>query len=78
MVRTQVYLTDYEKKALESIAEKSGGSQSSLIREAIDWLIHTYEQEPSARLHLLRKSRGTWRKSTAKDLEKIRQELDRY
>lgn len=36
MIRSQVYLTQYEKKSLESIAESTGKKQSELIREAID------------------------------------------
>ena len=39
MVRTQIYLTDEEKKGLESTAQRDGISQSNLIRQAIDDLL---------------------------------------
>ncbi len=39
MVRTQVYLTEEEKKGLESVAISKGISQSDLIRQAIDDLL---------------------------------------
>lgn len=39
MIRTQVYLTEEEKKGLESIASSKGVSQSDLIRQAIDDLL---------------------------------------
>lgn len=39
MVRTQIYLTDKEKKGLESAATAQGVSQSDLIRQAIDDLL---------------------------------------
>ncbi len=39
MVRTQVYLTNEEKKGLESVATSKGVSQSDLIRQAIDDLL---------------------------------------
>jgi hypothetical protein len=39
MVRTQIYLTEEEKKGLESAALAQGVSQSELIRQAIDDLL---------------------------------------
>ena len=39
MVRTQIYLTDEEKKGLETAAQTRGVSQSDLIRRAIDALL---------------------------------------
>lgn len=39
MIRTQVYLTENEKKGLESISILKGISQSDLIRKAIDDLL---------------------------------------
>ena len=39
MVRTQIYITDEEKKGLESVARSRGISQSDLIRQAIDHLL---------------------------------------
>ena len=39
MVRTQIYLTEEEKKGLKSAALAQGVSQSDLIRQAIDDLL---------------------------------------
>lgn len=39
MVRTQVYLTEEEKRGLESAAVSQGISQSDLVRQAIDDLL---------------------------------------
>jgi hypothetical protein len=39
MVRTQVYLTEREKNALETVAAMRNVSQSVLIREAVDDLL---------------------------------------
>ena len=39
MVRTQIYLTEEEKKGLESVSSLKGVSQSDLIRQAIDDLL---------------------------------------
>ncbi len=36
MVRTQIYLTDEQKRQLERLAAASGRKQSEMIREAID------------------------------------------
>jgi hypothetical protein len=39
VIRTQIYLTDEEKKGLQSAARRRGISQSDLIRQAIDSLL---------------------------------------
>ncbi len=39
MIRTQIYLTEDEKKGLELASAKQGKSQSDLIRQAIDDLL---------------------------------------
>ncbi len=39
MIRTQIYITEQEKKGLASIAALRNVSQSSLIRQAIDDLL---------------------------------------
>ena len=39
MIRTQIYLTEDEKKGLESVSAIQGVSQSDLIRQAIDDLL---------------------------------------
>jgi len=39
VIRTQIYLTDDEKRQLESVSAIKGISQSDLIRQAIDDLL---------------------------------------
>ena len=39
MIRTQVYITEEEKEALNQLSAATGKPQSELIREAIDGLI---------------------------------------
>ena len=43
MVRTQIYLTEREQKALRSMSSLTGKSQSELIREALDTMIGRLE-----------------------------------
>ncbi len=45
MVRTQVYLTEHEKKALSALSSSSGKKQSELIRDAIDSFIAKFESD---------------------------------
>ena len=59
MVRTQVYLTEHEKKQLDAIAATQGITQRELIRQAIDDLIGKHGDE--RRLAALRQARGIWK-----------------
>jgi len=58
MVRTQVYLTEEQDRALKSLAESSGRKQSELIREAIDRLLA--ENRPKDWKQALEAVRGMW------------------
>ncbi|RJX28607.1 MAG: ribbon-helix-helix protein, CopG family [Desulfurivibrio sp.] len=76
MVRTQIYLTENQRKELTTIAKSLGKKQSELIRDAIDRLI-----EQAGRGHrefVLRKVAGIWKDRTdLPDFDSIRAEWDR-
>ena len=59
MVRTQIYLTEEEKIALQSLASQSGKKESELIREAIDNYITIYSQDRRDRV--MDKVAGLWK-----------------
>ena len=59
MVRTQIYLTEQQRKELAEIGKSQGKKQSELIREAIDILI---EQSSELRKRqILEITAGIWR-----------------
>lgn len=59
MIRTQIYLTKKEKKALHDLALQSGKRQSELIREAIDDFIAKSSQNRIE--HVLNRVAGLWK-----------------
>jgi len=74
--RTQIYLTEKEKKAVRSIARRLGKTQSEVIRTAVDRFID--RESTGNRLDMLRSGRGLWKdRQDLPDFELLRRELDR-
>jgi predicted DNA-binding protein len=66
MVRTQIYLTDEQKRQLERLAARSGKKQSEMIREAIDGYL--VKQEPADWRATFEAVRGMW---AGRDLDEL-------
>jgi hypothetical protein len=76
MLRTRIYLSEAERQGLRAQALRCGRSQSALIREALDALLH--QHQPQGRLARLRQGRGLWAARTdLPDWSALRGELDR-
>lgn len=76
MERTQIYLTQHQRKELAALAKISGKKQSELIREAVDWLID--KEGLNRRETVLREAAGIWKNRTdLPDFEATRADWDR-
>jgi len=73
MVRTQIYLSDEEARALEREARASGRTKSRLIRDAID-RVYLGEKDADEVLRSLETPAGAWRRreSGAAYVERLR------
>ena len=67
MIRTQIYLTEHEKKGLKRISVSCNKKPSELIRMAIDSLIE--KNGKTGRKEILEKTAGTW--GNRQDLDEI-------
>ena len=76
MIRTQIYLTDVERKGIEGLAKSTGRKQAELIREAIDRFLDMRcgrEQK-----HILDQAAGMWAKrEDLPDFSAVRESWDR-
>jgi hypothetical protein len=59
MVRTQVYLTEQERRGLEQAALDTGKKQAELIREAVDRFLEQASSE--WRVGVLKEAAGIWK-----------------
>ena len=59
MVRTQIYLTEEERKELDAMAKTTGRKQSELIREAVDRFLDL--SKDSRREAVLNDAAGMWK-----------------
>lgn len=77
MLRTQVYLTEAQDRALKRIARATGRSQSQLIRDAVDRL--TEIRSPDDWKAKLLAAAGAWadRPEVEDELRTIREDLRR-
>jgi len=76
MVRTQIYLTERERAALNALSAETGKKQSELIREAIDEFIVRLSQ--SRREMVLDRVAGIWKgRDDIPDFAEIRKSWDR-
>lgn len=73
MVRTQIYLSDEEARALEREARATGRTKSRLIRDAID-RVYLGTRDTDEVLRSLERSAGAWRRreSGAAYVERLR------
>ena len=71
MVRTQIYLTEKEKKGIESITLAKGISQSEFIRQAIDNSL--MQAVPIDKSTILEEIAGIWSdRNDIPDIRKLR------
>ena len=71
MIRTQIYLTEQENKALALLANLEGRAKSELIREIIDEKLRLGSPKQAAQA--ARKAFGAWKgKATKQYLNQIR------
>ena len=76
MIRTQIYLSPAQQKALKALATATGRTQSELIRDAIDRFVG--QRKTSERAAVLKRAAGLWReRKDLPDFAALRHEADR-
>ncbi|HEX9781839.1 MAG TPA: CopG family transcriptional regulator [Opitutaceae bacterium] len=76
MIRTQIYLSPVQQKALKALAARTGRTQSELIRDAIDRFVG--QRKAAERGPVVRRSAGLWKGRTdLPDFAALRREADR-
>ena len=76
MAETEIILTEHERNALQEISERTGKTESQLIRDAVDRFIALSKNED--RLILMQKARGIWKdRQDLSSVEDLRREWNR-
>lgn len=76
MIRTQIYLSPAQQKALKALAAQTGRSQSELIRDAIDRFVG--QRKAAGRGSVIKRSAGLWKdRDDLPDFAALRREADR-
>jgi hypothetical protein len=76
MIRTQIYLTEEERTAIQALAVAAGKPQSEIIREAVDHLIA--RSSTAHRDAILDAAAGLWQdRDDLPDFSALRQQWDR-
>ncbi len=76
MVRTQIYLTEQERRGLQRAALDTGKKQAELIREAVDRFLEQVSSE--WRTGILNEAAGIWKdRDDLPDFEEERSSWDR-
>ncbi|HEY6186857.1 MAG TPA: ribbon-helix-helix protein, CopG family [Pyrinomonadaceae bacterium] len=76
MLESEINLTEKERDALDEISQRTGKSQSELVREAIDHLIAEFQTED--RRSLMQRARGIWKdRQDLPAFGELRREWDR-
>lgn len=70
MIRTQIYITEEEKKALEKLSRERNTTKSNIIREAIDKYVADSTLEGKKKK--LKAAAGIWKDRDEDDIPDVR------